>query len=344
MFLIWVLLCGFDQKFSEAKQREAAKTGTGRRIAGGGVGYGGSRMSGFGAGGYYGVDSPLAYPSQVFGAAGAGRHSQTPPDTSKLKAQSAQQQSDHFNRSILEILEELLPSLEKTSSFDMNPPEAVVDILLSSKVLNYCAELLRNDSLEDATRRKNLYQALLSVVRVLGTHPVTAQKSVFTERVLQPDAVNLNTLSFQSNTSRKQKGKEDKTSSIADVLRNLNVQSNIMLSGATKNIKEFETDEGQDMLWLCRSVSDLSEFLLVNTKAGSGGRGGNGQTEVADQGIAEAPDEEIFATHAYANYAYQVQSPPGRMKRLITEITSLKTGLPPGIIVKYAASRLDVMK
>jgi hypothetical protein len=344
MFLIWVILCGFDQKFSETKQREAAKTGTGRHISGSGVGYGGSRTGDSSVGGYYGLESSSGYPGQMFGAAGAGRYLQTPPDSDKLKAQNAQQQSDHFNRSILEVLEELLPSLEKTSSFDMNPPEAVVDILLSSKVLNFCAELLRNDSLEDATKRKDLYQALLSLVRVLGTHPVTAQKSVFTERVLQPDAVNLITLSFQGAMSRIQKGKEEKTSSIADVLRNLNVQSNIMLSGAMKNIKEFETEEGQDMLWLCRSVLDLSEFLLVNTKAGSGGCGGGGKTEVADQSITEVPDEEIFATHAYANNAHLVQSPPGRMKRLITEITTLKTGLPPGIVVKYAASRLDMMK
>ncbi|KAF2022336.1 UBC-like protein, partial [Aaosphaeria arxii CBS 175.79] len=32
------------------------------------------------------------------------------------------------------------------------------------------------------------------------------------------------------------------------------------------------------------------------------------------------------------------------MKRLITEIASLKTGLPPGIFVRYAASRIDCLK
>lgn len=111
----------------------------------------------------------------------------------------------------------------------MDPPEAVANILLSSKILNYCSEMLRNDSLEDATNRKGLYMALLSVVRVLGTHPITSQRSVYTERVLRLDSVNLITLSFQDSST--QEGKEGRTSSIADVLRNLNVQSNIIMNG-----------------------------------------------------------------------------------------------------------------
>jgi baculoviral IAP repeat-containing protein 6 len=32
------------------------------------------------------------------------------------------------------------------------------------------------------------------------------------------------------------------------------------------------------------------------------------------------------------------------MKRIITEITNLKTGLPPGIFVKFASSRVNMMK
>lgn len=98
------------------------------------------------------------------------------------------------------------------------------------------------------------------------------------------------------------------------------------------------------MLWICRSVSELSELLLRNIATGSGDCGKEKMVEVADQGTTEASDEEIFATHYYANKARYIQSPPGCMKRLITELTSLKTGLPPGIIVKYAASRMDIMK
>jgi len=39
-----------------------------------------------------------------------------------------------------------------------------------------------------------------------------------------------------------------------------------------------------------------------------------------------------------------IQSPRGRIKRLITEITTLKTGLSSGIYVKHGMSRLDVIK
>ena len=323
LFLIWIFLCGFDQKFTAAKQHEASKTGTGRRNPSGGVGYGG-------------VFDPEIV-DVMFGSGRRGR-----PDPSKLRAHNAQRTADNFYGSILEILKELLPSLDRNSNFDKAPPEAVMDMLQSSKVLNYCAELLRNDSLEDATKRKELYQALLSVVRIIGTHPVTAQKTVFAERVLRPDDVNIITISFQGNSTKNQIWKEETTSSLASGLRNLSVQSDIMLKGAMANQKEFQTKEGQDLLWLCRQIFDLSQYLLINTQGDC--EEDPKANEAADHGIDEAPDEEIFATHCFSNQAQHMGSAPGRMKRLLTEITTLKTGLPPGIIVKYASSRPDIMK
>src|SRR4051812_7474561 len=202
-------------------------------------------------------------------------------------------------------------------------------MLQRSKVLNYCAKLLRNDSLEDATKRKKLYQALLGVVRILGTHPVTVQKTVFAERVLRPDNVNIITLSFQGNATRNQRGKEETTSSLANGLRNLSVQSDIMLKEAMANQKEFQTNKGRDLLWLCRQVFGLSQYLLINSQGDCDED--PKAIEAADYGIEEAPDQEIFATHCFGNQAQHMGSAPGRMKRLLTEITTFKTGLPPGI-------------
>ncbi|KAF2467196.1 uncharacterized protein BDR25DRAFT_395341 [Lindgomyces ingoldianus] len=345
LFLVWVTLCGMDQQYCSEKLREAAKTGT-RRVGSSsyshhdtGIGYGGGRPGEDLA--YANSMKPIMYTS------GPGHQFLQPKpaqDAGKMKAQNAQQVSDSFIHMVLGFLVELLPSLDRQSSFDMDPPEAVVSMLLNSKILNKAAELLRNDSLEDATKRKDLYQALLNFLRAIGNHHVTASKTMFSERVLRPDTVNLLTLSFGGNPGSG-KAKEDTSSSLGDCLRNLNLQSNMMLQGAQLNEKEFRNQEGQDMLWLCRQVSDLSEYLLVNTKAGSGAVSKNQEAENINHCIVEVPDQQIFANYHYAATARAItQSPPGRMKRLITEITTLTTGLPPGIFVKYAASRLDVMK
>jgi hypothetical protein len=62
-------------------------------------------------------------------------------------------------------------------------------------------------------------------------------------------------------------------------------------------------------------------------------------------GIIEIPDGEIWSNHAAAQKVRSItQGRPGRMKRLITEVTTMKTGLAEGIFVKHGMSRLDAMK
>ncbi|KAF2270792.1 hypothetical protein CC78DRAFT_588598 [Lojkania enalia] len=349
LFVIWAILCGFDQQYCVGRQQEATKTGTGRRgNTSSGIGYGGNN--------YFGVGPDFIGPDYVHGPFHGGvfgyggglpsRYSYRPAheqDQGKIKAQNAQSVSDNFNKMILAFLDELLPSLDRSSNFDMSPPEAVPSMLLNSKILDKAAELLRNDSLEDIAKRKELYQALLSFLRVIGTHPITASKTMYSERIVRPDTVNLLNLSFQKGVGALDQ-KQETTASLGDCLRNLNLQSSIMLQGAQKNEGEFRTQEGQDLLWLCRQVYDLAEFLLANTTRGSGALNKDDK-ENMDHGIFEIADQQIFATNQYAHNARNLrESPRGRMKRLITEITTLKTGLPPGIFVKYGTSRLDLMK
>jgi baculoviral IAP repeat-containing protein 6 len=115
-----------------------------------------------------------------------------------------------------------------------------------------------------------------------------------------------------------------------------------MMRNALRLRKEFSDKQGEDMLWLCREISDLSTYLKIEewwTQA----RGCNAPE--LDHGIVEVPDKEIWFMHMLAPQARQLmQSPPGRIKRLITEMTSLRTGLSSGIYVKHAMSRPDLMK
>ena len=128
LFITWILLCGFDQEYCSRKRREASTTGTNSQTrSGSGVGY----MQN------YGSKRPEV------------------DDGKKAKALSAEQRSDRFDQIVFSILALLCPSPHHdvdSSSFDINPPKAVVSMLSHSKILDKAAELLRNDSLDNATQ------------------------------------------------------------------------------------------------------------------------------------------------------------------------------------------------
>ncbi|KAH7402570.1 hypothetical protein BKA66DRAFT_449066 [Pyrenochaeta sp. MPI-SDFR-AT-0127] len=362
-FSIWVLLCGFDQHFCVTKTREkdanakpahkslfGSKPKASNKPSGGvgfavrhrystssmpsGMGYGGNTIGYGDTGNYHENSNPFFY---------KGKGHTLDPSTrlakldGRSKAESAQQAEDNFNIVILELLKDLLPSLDRDAAFDVDPPEAVTDMLVQSKILNYCAELLRNDSLDDATKRRQLYHALLSFLQTIGMH-VMANRTLFSERPVQSDSVNLLTLSFRSVKGES----KEMASSLADSLRNLTTQSVLVLQSAKKNEEDFHSEEGQNMLLLCRQISELSQHILAYT-IGEPER--NTATYSADLVISDVPDDQILATHKEAHIAKSLAfSPPGRLKRLITEISTLKTGLPPGIFIRYGETRPDVLK
>jgi hypothetical protein len=368
LFLIFMMLYGFDKHFCDIKQQEATKTGTGRRTLDKGVGYGGSSGSPFGGfggamssgfggamGNGYGGDMSGGFGRPRGGGFGGprgvgfgglyntGRHPAQTSNQVKTKAQTAQQDSDAFTKTVFATLAELLPGIDRKaqSSMDSKPPDVVNSLLLNSKILQKASELLRNDSLEDATQRKELYQSLLNFLRTIGTHPLTASKAMFKERPVHSSTASLLMLSLHGNAASGT-AKQETAASLADGLRNLDTQCKLMLTGAQNNREEFSNKEGQDMLWLCRQISDLSDWLLANNSGDTTKKKAN---EIVDHGVVDTPDQQILATSCYAREAGQLrQSAPGRIKRLITEITSLKTSLSPGIFVKYASSRPDLMK
>ncbi|KAF1942141.1 hypothetical protein EJ02DRAFT_403007 [Clathrospora elynae] len=328
-FLIWLLLCGFDRRFCETRSpKGVAKVpepsqpeqsrGRGKNkktkkepTRGGGIGFGGSnRMSQ--------MPNGLGYGSETH---------------------SAQQTEDTFGRLILEFLKDLLPSLDRETCFDYDPPAVISSMLSDSKILNYCAELLRNDSLSDAVKRKDLYQALFGFLSTIGGHYSTSH-ALFAARSVRPDTVNLLTLSFCGAVPGVQK---ESASALAECLRNFTTQSALVLQSAKSNEQGFCTDEdSQTMLWLCRQIMDLAQYIKANTEVEPSAKI-NATTEVL--AVSEVADKLMLATHKYAPDAQALRvSQPGRFRRLITEITTLQTGLPPGIFVRYCEDRPDVLK
>ena len=208
------MLCGFDIKYCKTKCADAAVTSTGRRTFDTGVGY---------AEGVYSYQD--AKYDTFFGYAPRSR--QKKPDANKARAENAEQHRDLFSRMVFSFLGILLPSPNGVSSFDTQPPGAVVSMLVASKMLDKAAELVRNDSLDNATKRNELYMALIDFLIVVGVHPATKQQAIFSERVVHPDSVNLLTVSFQGLP----RDRRETASSLAQGLTNLKVQSDESKAG-----------------------------------------------------------------------------------------------------------------
>ncbi|KAI9775454.1 MAG: glycylpeptide N-tetradecanoyltransferase [Peltula sp. TS41687] len=340
LFLIWVLLCGFDNQHSCDTRRNNYFRQTNIRTSTSnhrGIGYGGDPPSFH----EYAAHFPGYDPAK-------DNRFIPPPNPLQSNSKAAvRDRVDALTAQVLALVTALLPTFEGMSDFDLNPPPEILSMLLNSLILDKTAELLRNDSLEDATRRYALYICALEFVRALGSHCTTAQAAVHDERNLKPEGTDLLKLSFSTSPSSKGKGKDEKTQSIASCLGNLNTQSNMMLRNAKANEKDFNAADSQLMLRLCRRISELVDFLQANSSpVVKGGTKATGWEQWQKENcLLDIPDTRILVGHYYAQEAAQMQSPPtGRMKHLMLDVTRLKTGLPAGIFVRYGSSRLDVMK
>ncbi|KAH7406039.1 hypothetical protein DE146DRAFT_715356 [Phaeosphaeria sp. MPI-PUGE-AT-0046c] len=356
LLLLWLLLCGFDEHFSAAKTSELArarmlqnprpgKKKKGGRGRGGGIGFGGSNRTNMPGGMGYGGDG-IDSDEEGSPWSGAGhtlsghRFDANATNTSgKARALSLQHTEDQFYGLHMQLIEGLLPSFERESSFDFDPPDSVTEMLVESKILAHCAELLRNDSLEDATKRKCVYEPLFGLLRTLGAHYVSASGAIYNERPIREDRVNLVTLSFYEHPGIC----TERTSSLLHGLGNLATQSEMVLRVAKRNENDFRNEKGEELLILCRQIADLHQYLTANSNTNGKAKSVQSKAEVA--ALEDSPDQDIFAVHHFSQAAKKIRTyTPGRSRRLITELTTLKTGLPPGIFVRYAESRPDVQK
>ncbi|PZD35923.1 NMT1, N-myristoyl transferase, partial [Pyrenophora tritici-repentis] len=327
LFLIWALLCGFDQYAKECSDIEKKRKPSASK-SNGQIKNRAHDDSATPKGRHHLLSSGIGY-----GRHGSPQESIEGPDQSgnqsSLWRLSAQRAADDTGTMTLTLLQYLLPSIDRKTRFDIDTPGAVLEMLMNSKVLSYCAELLRNDQLVDITRRKHVYMSLTKFLETIGSHSST-NEALFSPHIIRPDMVNILTLSLCDDvTAPKEKGPI-----LAACCRNLFAQSSVFLKNAEANKQDFQDDEGQDMIAICREVSLLAELVELNTTSAA-----------RDLAVKELPGIRIKSTYKYAEKgAKLMQSPPGRLKRLIIEITTLQTSLPPGIYVRYAEDRPDILK
>ncbi|KAK3626163.1 hypothetical protein LTR56_019951 [Elasticomyces elasticus] len=356
MVLIWLLICGFDRRKTAERRRDSffKKPSVSPQKApngpnGTGVGY--DSEYGFSAV----FNKKKAYDYGKYGTympGGASRYAAVAGVPASATTEAVE---DRITERLLACLDVLLPSLvaENVQDFDLEPPVVLEAVLTQSDFLGTIATLLRNDSLEDATKRASLYGSMLDVVNKLGSHHATAASTIHRTRQVQDHGPDILSLSFAS-ASNSDKAKFEETQSLATCLRNFDKQSKNLLASARAHPQAFKAEDSQQMLSLCRRVSELADFLLANAvPAPIPTPGSNGQTTPAaanddwqaDLAVVELPDNEIMSRHTYRGEAERISNvATGRMKSLSLQLSNLMTSLPPGIFVRHCASRLDVMK
>ncbi|KAJ4384205.1 hypothetical protein N0V86_001052 [Didymella sp. IMI 355093] len=372
LLLIWILLCGFDILYCEMKVKNATEAevqkqkfetppkaegqGKGKAKASqpnqhGGIGYGGIDDYGYhGWGDSFGNYSPEKLPPGFYSNKakspisamsywvdlGPGR---TVSDQ-KSQAFDRQQAMDKLGATVFHLLQYLLPSLERGHSFDLTPPLVVTEMLLESKLLDYCSELLGDNSIDDAFSRETTFEALLDFVKVIGSHHATANSTVFLGKPKRPDLCNLLTQTYR-NVRYSPNGL---VPPIADSLRELSKLSSLLLKNTEHHKTIYAAGDDRKMLSLCRKISDLWSHLSVHILLPAA----EALPDASATGVAaisDVTDRQICTSHAFSTQAQaQFRSAPGRLKRLVSEINILKTSLPPGVFVRHGESRLDVIK
>ncbi|KAL9624670.1 MAG: hypothetical protein Q9160_001024 [Pyrenula sp. 1 TL-2023] len=253
-----------------------------------------------------------------------------------------QKAADTKAQNIFKALTSLLPDANNDSQFDTNPPRSLAPMLAQSNILHKAAELLRNDSLNDATKRIHLYHQVISFVQKLATHYSTSAL-LFARRDLHVDQTNLHQMTIDKVVPRC-----EKTPSIFACGQNLIKQSKAMLAAFGVRQEELAAADTEEMLTLCTHITDLADLLAATNSTPTG------QNSTKDNpwkqyqhvfSVSDTDDRDILRNYHFKDVALNyVVGRPGRMKRLVEETVALKTSLPPGIFVRYGTSRLDTIK
>ncbi|KAK9780505.1 hypothetical protein SCAR479_02620 [Seiridium cardinale] len=298
--------------------------------------------------GYGGNSTPAAYMP-------VSRHKVLKPSA---VAVSHNTKEDSVQEAYFRLVSTLLPTISSSSepkALDASPPLYLSTMLARSPLMARAAILLSNDSIQDISRQRPLYDGVLNFVNALGNHVATSSLVYEDRRLFTQWGMTL-PISFGKEEKKKVTAK-DISKSLASLISRLATQGKIMLQHAKQNPQEFEAKAESDLLaWVERVVASSavhevnSQHLKADAMEIDGGKGKmTAAAEWAkyhqDYALQELEDEEILKNHHFSGPARTMRAPPkGRMKSLITEVTNLRTSLPEGIFVRHGSSRLDVIK
>ncbi|KAI5919982.1 hypothetical protein F4810DRAFT_459498 [Camillea tinctor] len=297
-------------------------------------------------------------------AKGVGYGGSDRPDTMKLvhipsrrnhhhsdKAALAGTKEDLVREAYFRLLTLLLSSRDGMANNERLPLGLLRPMLSRSQLMEQAALLLATDSIEETSRKYHLFDAVLDFVELLGQFLLTSSLVYNKRNIYHERKGSLIKVSFAEGTSTGGLAPKDTGRSLTTLLESLAAQAKSVVKFASTNAKEFEES---NMLALSQRIITMSEFhneqkQLVRTDMEI--CNDNPVIDLAEwhreNGVMEAPDDNLLSNFTFAQEAHNIaniEPPRGRMKRLITEIATLRTSLPEGIYICHGSSRLDIMK
>ena len=362
LFAVWLFLARYDQVELQMQAKQAEKLAEARRrdkrpreVQGKGTGYA-----------EYGIDDQHELLDALFSQQiEPGGLTFAASGPLMMDFRSADEKTDDLLRQILTFLCALLPSASarEGSKFDKSPPKALKAMLQLSLLLDKLAELLRNDSIDDLTKRSRLYFASFQFAESLGSHPVTLEL-VAGERHSKRRSPGLQALSEREkkrnvfskawdNLRGEQllvvgEQKEALTPAITSRFQNLYKQSLIVLAQARLTKDAFTGKSGQVTLDLCEQIvtTYVKITSMVKDKTQTYSKTNSWSNYHCDNALEQT--DRVLDTFSYCRALRDlesVRSPPmGRMQYLVKEIATLATSLPDGIFVKSSLSTPGALK
>ncbi|KAI0896375.1 hypothetical protein F4806DRAFT_61417 [Annulohypoxylon nitens] len=349
---IWALACGWEapswksrtvtRVVSKVRQQTNAKS---TMMCGGlapshpsanakGVGYGGGRPEYF----------PFPYlPCRR----SRSQHRPTPKKSVDI-------QEYLLHEAYFRVLAVLLPSSMPASPMDVSPPLFLAHMLSRSPLIERAATLLSSGSIDEVARQYYVHDAVLDLFNALGSHPATAGL-VYNDRSLyHPKGGSLLEVSVGPMKNKGRIIAKDTGKSMLALLQKLAAQSRTVLRHASVAHAEFQNGEGMNLINISQRISQLSHQHEANMQRvrttmdiSEENLGVNFSQWHRENCVIEVEDEIVMRNFVAQNSRYaQAHTFPtrGRMKRLITEISTLRTSLPEGIFICHGSSRLDIMK
>ncbi|KAK2752725.1 hypothetical protein FQN55_005854 [Onygenales sp. PD_40] len=332
MFAIWLMLARYDlvelQVLGTAGYHGAGRGG-GRNtgtLDSRGIGYADTSASGFDPFQSLFYEQPVAALNQA------------------IEFQSTDMKTDVPATMILEHVTEMIPSANNANL----PPElrAMLHICV---LVDKAADLLRNDSLEEVSRRGELYTSVIRFVEKLGAHP-ELRDLVSGRRLSKLSTAGLQALSGRPAGGVKELERMlilgEEIPSLAERLEQLARQSEVVLKyKETRDMMALP--EGKKMVQMCKDITAIYKAISSQARKGRDTLSREEKWAKYHRDNCLVRDDILMrpGNYAYAAAARQISNPSvGRMKRLVTEIANMSTSLPPGIFVRVGESRPDIIR
>ncbi|KAK6585937.1 hypothetical protein PZA11_000994 [Diplocarpon coronariae] len=321
-----------EQKLKSTKSNLKAKSKS-KKSSVAGVGYGAHT-------GDYGILDDDD--DEMYGNPYLASHQRLQADSNDEERADEQMTQDFLTSDTCRLLGVCLPDPNSQASVELN-------MFRMSTLLDTVTEMVRNDSIVDITDRFDVYQGVVAFIEKLAKHRMLVAL-LFEERHISTNHPGVRVLG-DGGTYVPQE-----TSSSAPLIAsygNTHIQAKTFLemtqNSKTKTQPAVDSWQSKESLTLLKRVVQCFELLDTIASEANPVTKLTAKTENAWSEFTQANNltftDEVLVSHRYErDFNTVIASNRGRLNTISKELATLKTSLPPGIFLKVAESRSDVMK